>query len=225
MTNQQSNVPPPPPQSPPPFHPGPVPPTSPEKWNNAWPWIAGGITALVLLFSAIGVAASVGGDERPVATPTTQLPSQTPTSTAPTAAPTPSTIAPSSAAPATSSPPPKPKPKPTYKALSERQWKLIAKNPDEHIGETYVVYGVVTQFDAATGDDMFRADVAHKNMAYTYDYETNTLLIGSAEQLKNLVEDDEFRANVTVLGSFTYDTQIGGSTTVPLLQVDSIKIL
>ena len=87
------------------------------------------------------------------------------------------------------------------------------------------MYGVVTQFDAATGDDAFRADVGHKNMADSYDYEINTLLNGSTAQLRNLVEDDEFRASVTVMGSFSYDTQIGGSTTVPLLQVDAIKVL
>lgn len=125
---------------------------------------------------------------------------------------------------AASSPPPKPKPK-TYKALTAREWKLIAKNPDAYKGKTYVVYGVVTQFDSATGDDTFRADIGHKNMAEAYDYETNTLLTGTADQLKNIVEDDEFRANVTVMGSFSYDTQLGGNTTVPLLQIDLIKVL
>lgn len=87
------------------------------------------------------------------------------------------------------------------------------------------MYGRVTQFDAATGTDTFRADVAHRRMAEKYDYETNTMLSGSESDLANLVEDDIFRANVMVLGSYSYDTQIGGSTTVPLLQVDSIKVL
>ncbi|MEE3922104.1 hypothetical protein V2I01_38875 [Micromonospora sp. BRA006-A] len=118
--------------------------------------------------------------------------------------------------------PPKP---PSYKTLTARQWKLIAKNPDGHIGEHYVVYGRVTQFDAATGTDTFRADVAHRRMADEFDYETNTMLSGSGSDLENLVEDDTFRANVMVLGSFSYDTQIGGSTTVPLLQIDSIKVV
>jgi hypothetical protein len=30
---------------------------------------------------------------------------------------------------------------------------------------------------------------------------------------------------VTVLGSMDYDTQIGGNTTVPLLEVSSIKVI
>jgi len=115
--------------------------------------------------------------------------------------------------------------KPTYRTLSPREWKLVAKNPDAYVGRTYVVYGVVTQFDAATGDDTFRADVGPRNMAEVWDYETNTLLTGDAERLRDVVEDDEFRAEVTVLGSFSYDTQIGGNTTVPLLRIDRIRIL
>lgn len=109
--------------------------------------------------------------------------------------------------------------------MSARQWKLIAKNPDAYLGKHYVVYGRVTQFDAATGTETFRADVAHRRMSDEYDYETNTMLSGSESDLTNLVEDDIFRADVTVLGSLSYDTQIGGQTTVPLLQVDSINVL
>jgi hypothetical protein len=40
-----------------------------------------------------------------------------------------------------------------------------------------------------------------------------------------IVEDDVFRASVTVLGKMDYDTQIGGNTTVPLLEVNSIKVI
>ncbi|HEY3006605.1 MAG TPA: hypothetical protein VGJ63_00875, partial [Micromonosporaceae bacterium] len=35
--------------------------------------------------------------------------------------------------------------------------------------------------------------------------------------LANLVENEPFTANVTVVGSYSYATQIGGNTTVPLL--------
>jgi hypothetical protein len=53
----------------------------------------------------------------------------------------------------------------------------------------------------------------------------NTLLTGSAKQLDDLVEDDVFRASVTVLGKMDYDTQIGGNTTVPLLEVNNLKVI
>ncbi len=40
----------------------------------------------------------------------------------------------------------------------------------------------------------------------------------------DVVADDQFTAEVTVRGSMTYSTQIGGSTTVPLLEVDGITV-
>ncbi|MGW4500678.1 hypothetical protein ACWENR_18950 [Micromonospora sp. NPDC004336] len=184
--------------------------------------------ALVTALAAGAVIGAAAGDNTDPAARANSSTSPAASSAAPiTAAPTtaaPTTTAPTSAAPSPTKAAPPPKP-PSYKTLSERQWKLIAKNPDAYIGKTYVVFGRVTQFDAATGVDTFRANVAHRRMADEYDYETNTLLTGLAADLDNLVEDDIFRANVTVLSAFSYDTQIGGETTVPLLQVDSIKVL
>ena len=110
--------------------------------------------------------------------------------------------------------------------MTKREWAKVVKNPDNYIGERYIIYGQVTQFDSATGDDNFLADTAHRNtMSYGFFDGENTLLTGSKKQLDDLVEDDVFRATVTVLGSMDYDTQIGGNTTVPLLEVSSIKVI
>lgn len=133
----------------------------------------------------------------------------------------------SPAAPKTTQPP-VPKPKPVvYKKLTARQWAKIAKSPDSHRGETYIVYGKVTQFDSATGDDQFRADVdgvKHK-VEYGYvDYPTNTLMTNISGDVSDLVEDDLFTAKVAVVGAYSYDTQIGGETTVPQLSVMSISV-
>lgn len=121
--------------------------------------------------------------------------------------------------------PPPPPPK-DYVALDERTWQLIAKDPDAYAGQTFLVFGEVTQFDAATGDDTFRADIAHTNTCnYGFFDGDNTLLTaGPGVSLANVVSDDVFAAQVTVVGSMSYDTQIGGSTTVPVLQVDSIEV-
>jgi hypothetical protein len=51
------------------------------------------------------------------------------------------------------------------------------------------------------------------------------MLTGSAKKLDDLVEDDIFKASVTVLGSIDYDTQIAGNTSVLLLDVSSIKVI
>jgi hypothetical protein len=67
---------------------------------------------------------------------------------------------------------------------------------------------------------------AHRNTrSYGFFDGENTLLTGSAKQLDDLIEDDVFRASVTVLGKMDYDTQIGGNTTVPLLEVNSLKVI
>ena len=62
-------------------------------------------------------------------------------------------------------------------------------------------------------------------MSYDFFEGENTPLTGNAKRLNDLVEGDVFRASVTVLGKMDYDTQIGGNTTVPHLQVDSIKVI
>lgn len=110
--------------------------------------------------------------------------------------------------------------------MSKRQWAKIVKKPESYVGDKYIIYGQVTQFDSATGDDSFLAETAHRNtMSYGFFDGQNTLLSGNAKQLDDLVEDDVFRASVTVLGDIDYDTQIGGNTTVPLLEVNSIKVI
>jgi hypothetical protein len=90
----------------------------------------------------------------------------------------------------------------------------------------YIIYSQVTQFNSATGGDTSSLipriairRVMASSMART------TLLTSNARQLDDLLEDDVFRASVTVLGKMDYDIQIGGYTTVPLLEVNSIKVI
>jgi hypothetical protein len=47
--------------------------------------------------------------------------------------------------------------------VSKRQWAKIVKNPESYKGDKYIIYGQVTQFDSATGDDSFLAETAHRN--------------------------------------------------------------
>ncbi|GAA1601952.1 hypothetical protein [Catellatospora bangladeshensis] len=136
-------------------------PVSAPKRHRVWLWILAGGTAAVLLCCTAFVASSFLNGKDPEQVAATAAATRPTLTTAAPSAVAPSTAVPSSLA---STKPVAPPPKPTYKALSAREWKLIAKNPDSYIGKTYVVYGVVTQFDAATGDDTFRADISHKNM-------------------------------------------------------------
>ena len=185
----------------------------------------GGAFAFLIWISACG--AILGGDDS--TTPAEPTPTVTATVTsAPAPAPAETSQAPvakkTTTAPAPK-PPPKPKPQPA-KNVTSREYAKILKNPDNYIGDRIIVYGQVNQFDSATGDDTFLASTAHRNtMEYGYFDGENTMLTGPAGRLDDLVEDDVFKASVTVLGSQDYDTQIGGNTSVLLLEVNSIKVI
>jgi hypothetical protein len=129
-------------------------------------------------------------------------------------APTPTAAAPAALAPA--------------KKITAREWQLIVKDPGSHIGERVIVYGQVIQFDAATGTDGFRANVdgvEHK-VKYGYaDYDTNTVLAGDSGLLQDLVNKDLFKAETTVVGSYTYQTTLGGQLTAPKLEVTKIDVI
>jgi len=124
----------------------------------------------------------------------------------------------------TPKPTPEPTPKPvTYTKPSARSWAQIVKAPDNYLGKTYVVWACITQFDAATGDDSFRADASYKNWGEDWWLNgDNALFGGDASQLSDFLTDDIVVMNVTSAGSFSYDTQAGGNTTVPLFAVDKI---
>ena len=116
--------------------------------------------------------------------------------------------------------------KKVYTHLTSRAFKQLVKDPDSYIGKTYYIYGEITQFDAATGTEMFLAAVGPKKLRKSYGYVSYpqpAFLNGTGSQLKKYVLGDLFTAKVTVLGSYSYDTQAGGRTTVPQFQIDSIS--
>jgi hypothetical protein len=118
-----------------------------------------------------------------------------------------------------------PTPKPTkvsYKKLSDRSWRKVVKSPDAYIGKTYQLWACISQFDAATGDDTFRGQASNKRREYWYSDGENALFTGDSGRLVDFVQDDVVVMNVMVLGSFSYDTQIGGNTTAPWFSIDKI---
>jgi hypothetical protein len=113
----------------------------------------------------------------------------------------------------------------TYAPIDERGWALIAKDPDAYRGAKHVLYGYVSQFDSATGPTAFLARTDGAQHADWFDFEQNTLVqAGDAALLASVVEDDLVTMYVDVLGSFSYDTQIGGNTTVPHVHVNMIEV-
>jgi hypothetical protein len=111
--------------------------------------------------------------------------------------------------------------------LGAREFALLVKDPDSHKGKVFRVFGEVNQFDAATGDEQFLASSGPAKSAIEYgftEYDQNTLFTGSAQQLASIVEGDVFSAVVEVSGTESYDTQIGGNTTVPKFRVLAIEV-
>jgi len=161
----------------------------------------------------------------PVATPT-PTPVATPT---PTAEPTPE-ITPEPTPEITPEPTPeitpKPTPKPTpvsYVTLTSRAWALLVKAPDTYLGKAYKVWGCISQFDAATGADSFRAQASYRNETYWYSDGVNAFFTGDEAKLADFVAKDVVAMSVLSLGSYSYDTQNGGNTTVPMFQIVTIK--
>lgn len=123
--------------------------------------------------------------------------------------------------------PPAPAPAPAkdeYPAISDRDWALLVKNPVASVGRRVVIYAQVTQFDAATGTTMFRANGFSAPQTYYWDGD-NIMVNGSAGLLAGVVQDDILKIYATAEGPLTYETQIGGSTTVPEFTADYIDII
>jgi hypothetical protein len=157
-----------------------------------------------------------------VATPA-PTPAMTP---APTARPTPlPTIAPTPVPTAvpTPAPTPAPTPKMTYATLSSRNWAKLVKSPDSYTGKGYVIWACIFQFDAATGDEGFLALASYKKLTYWFTDGENASFTGTAAKLADFVEDDIVYMKVVAEGSYSYDTQAGGNTTVPQFRVVSIS--
>lgn len=110
-----------------------------------------------------------------------------------------------------------------FQSIDASAWDLIARDPDDAEGETIVVFAEVTQFDAATGTDTFRANVGADRPAAEFELETNTILSGEAAVLDEVVAGDILKVHAVVAGAVDYDTQLGGSTTVPLLAVAKVE--
>ncbi len=110
-----------------------------------------------------------------------------------------------------------------YAELSKRAWQKLVKNPDAYLGKGYKVWACIWQFDAATGDDGFLGYASYRREDYWALDGDNAAFVGAAAQLEDFVEGDIVAMSVMAVGSYSYDTQAGGNTTVPSFQVVKIK--
>ncbi|WP_406511406.1 hypothetical protein OG851_03110 [Streptomyces sp. NBC_00161] len=103
----------------------------------------------------------------------------------------------------------------------------MVRDPGAHLGESYRLFGKITQFDSATGTNTFRASIGYDKKwpaSYGYvDYDANAIFLGVSTDLEDVVQDDVVELWVTCMGSTTYQTAIGGSQTVPYSLVGKVK--
>ncbi|MFI7077502.1 hypothetical protein ACIBO1_09425 [Micromonospora sp. NPDC049903] len=184
-----------------------------RKNQNVVLWIVGAVVCLLLLCCGIGV-----GGVLLYAFRSNQVADST---ASPPTTPQASTAAPTTTPPSSAAAPALPD---TFETITEGQWRRVAERPDDHTGRTLVVYGQITQFDDATGEDRFLALVGARRTTDDGGYDTNTMLYGDPKVLGDIAADDEFQAKVTVLKAYTYQSLVG-PTKVPLLLVHSLRVL
>lgn len=199
------------------------------KKNPAWigivVLIAGGLALIAGLISTIGFTALVGSSasgSRPVPSISTTAEADAPAEPEETeVAEEPEIEEP--AAPVTPD-------LATFGTVDERTLALIAKEPDNHVGQNLIVYGSITQLDSATGPCGALISIAEAQKENSFDYGQNSYATAGDGETEcpvfdPLVEGDHVKLWVTVLGSLSYDTQIGGNTTVPAIEVWQAELL
>lgn len=118
----------------------------------------------------------------------------------------------------------------TFTETDDRNWALIAKDPDAHAGTNLILYGSIMQFDSATGRCAMLIDTAATQKDVSFDYSQSVMAVSgdwetTCPAFDPLVEDDHVKIWATVVKSFSYDTQIGGNTTVPMVEVWQAELL
>jgi hypothetical protein len=66
----------------------------------------------------------------------------------------------------------------TYQSISARDFAILVKDPDSARGRKIVIYGSVTQSDAATGNKAFRATVMGQPHA-DHTYQINSVIVAN----------------------------------------------
>ncbi|MFC8182376.1 DUF2510 domain-containing protein [Rhodococcus sp. NPDC057297] len=112
----------------------------------------------------------------------------------------------------------------TYLPLDDRALQVLIKNPDAAAGAKHIIYGEVSQLDAATGDRTMRVDAVATPDAGGFG-DNVVVNVRDAELLRPVVSGDMVKLFVVVDGAISYDTQIGGRTTVPEFTAAIVEVL
>lgn len=113
-----------------------------------------------------------------------------------------------------------------YKSLCENfDYKTIARSPDDYIGKKIYGTGEIIQvidedYEMAT----FRINVTpimnYNNTEVLYYTDTVLAVLYNYDMNNRLLEDDVIDFWGIAAGNYTYETVLGSSSTVPLIQID-----
>ena len=112
----------------------------------------------------------------------------------------------------------------TYSAIGEREYGVLARNPDAEKGRRIVVYGYVTQFDSATGNAMFRANTSAIKSERWYDFDQNTIVTFDPASGGDVIERDIVTLYAEIAGNRSYTTTLGASETALALKANIIDV-
>ncbi|MFK0224010.1 hypothetical protein ACIQWN_38270 [Streptomyces vinaceus] len=138
------------------------PPSASHRFPAAALIAAAACIGLIAGFLGFGLGRATAPAARPAAAPTAPSTAPAPTQT-PEEPATEITPGPTASAPAITPSAPAPAPSPTeakceFATLTDREFKLMAKDSSSHFDKCYRIYGYVTQADTATGTLTVRAN-------------------------------------------------------------------
>ncbi len=112
----------------------------------------------------------------------------------------------------------------------------LEKNPARYKDTCVHLYAYIVQFDSNTGPCSFHAEISDRRSRRWYDYDVrSTFGLEDSEmlstvrtdcpELDDIDVDDFVEIWATGLGSFSYDTSLGGSNTVPSFRIEKISLV
>ncbi|PTR30582.1 hypothetical protein C8K36_102434 [Rhodococcus sp. OK519] len=113
--------------------------------------------------------------------------------------------------------------KSVYESVTDRDYAVIAKNPDPHRGRKVIIYGDVFQADSRIGENDIKINA--RGEGNTLFFEQNTHIVGSSDTFRDVVEGDEVKVWATVLGEYEYTSLSDKQIRVPMLQANMIEVI
>ena len=116
----------------------------------------------------------------------------------------------------------------TFKSMTDREWKLLNKNPDAMAGTGVRLAGQIIQFDARTGTGTFKSIVYRSTGERASDSYLNNMTIadisGSESLLANFLKDDKFICDCVIVKAEQYTTQNNETRLSILMNAVTLKV-